>query len=43
MEDLFALDSLGIKGALVATAIHSGSVPPEVMTLGLKKVKSSDS
>lgn len=37
MEDLFALDSLGIKGALVATAIHSGSVSPEVMTLGLKK------
>lgn len=36
MEDLFALDSLGIKGALVATAIHSGSVPLEVMTRGLK-------
>jgi phosphoribosylformimino-5-aminoimidazole carboxamide ribotide isomerase len=37
MEDLFALDSLGIKGALVATAIHSGEVPPEVMTWGFKK------
>ncbi|NLO29934.1 MAG: phosphoribosylformimino-5-aminoimidazole carboxamide ribotide isomerase [Methanosarcina mazei] len=37
MKDLFALDSLGIKGALVATAIHSGEVSPEVMTLGLKK------
>jgi len=43
MEDLFALDSLGIKGALVATAIHSGSVPPEVMTLGLKKAKNNNS
>jgi phosphoribosylformimino-5-aminoimidazole carboxamide ribotide isomerase len=39
IEDLLALDSLGIKGALVATAIHSGSVPPEVMTQGLKKAK----
>lgn len=39
MEDLFALDRLGIKGALVATAIHSGSVPPEVMTRGLKDQK----
>jgi phosphoribosylformimino-5-aminoimidazole carboxamide ribotide isomerase len=42
MEDLFALDSLGIKGALVATAIHSGFVPSEVMTFGLK-VKNADS
>lgn len=39
IEDLLALDSLGIKGALVATAIHSGSIPPEVMTQGLKKAK----
>ncbi|WP_410508068.1 HisA/HisF-related TIM barrel protein [Methanosarcina hadiensis] len=39
MEDLLALNSLGIKGALVATAIHSGSVPPEVMTQGFKKAK----
>lgn len=36
MEDLYALDRLGIKGALVATAIHTGSVSPEVMTWGLK-------
>lgn len=43
MEDLFALDSLGIKGALVATAIHSGSVPPEVMTMGLKKAENNNS
>ena len=39
MEDLFALKRLGIKGALVATAIHSGSVPPEVMSLGLENIK----
>ena len=38
MKDLFALNRLGIKGALVATAIHSGSVPPEVMELGLEKI-----
>jgi phosphoribosylformimino-5-aminoimidazole carboxamide ribotide isomerase len=38
MEDLFALNRLGIKGALVATAIHSGSVPPEVMNLGLENI-----
>lgn len=43
MEDLLALDSLGIKGALVATAIHSGSVPPEVMTQGFKKAKNNNS
>lgn len=43
MEDLFALESLGIKGALVATAIHSGSVTLEVMTRGLKKNGSADS
>ena len=36
IENLFALDSLGIKGALAATAIHAGSVPLEVMTRGLK-------
>lgn len=43
MEDLFALERIGIKGALVATAIHSGSVPPEVMTSGLEKAKNTDS
>jgi phosphoribosylformimino-5-aminoimidazole carboxamide ribotide isomerase len=43
MEDLFALEKLGIKGALVATAIHSGSIPPETMTLGLEKAKNTDS
>lgn len=43
MEDLLALDSLGIKGALVATAIHSGSVPPEVMTQGFKKAQNNNS
>ncbi len=43
MEDLFAIERLGIRGALVATAIHSGLVPPEVMTLGLEKAKNTDS
>jgi phosphoribosylformimino-5-aminoimidazole carboxamide ribotide isomerase len=36
MEDLFTLDKLGIKGALVATAIHSGLVSPSVLSAGLK-------
>jgi phosphoribosylformimino-5-aminoimidazole carboxamide ribotide isomerase len=36
MEDLFTLDKLGIKGALVATAIHSGLVPPAMLNSGLK-------
>ncbi|AKB83887.1 Phosphoribosylformimino-5-aminoimidazole carboxamide ribotide isomerase related protein [Methanosarcina barkeri 3] len=36
MEDLFTLDKLGIKGALVATAIHSGMVPPAVLSSGFK-------
>lgn len=36
MEDLFTLDKLGIKGALVATAVHSGMVPPAVLSSGLK-------
>jgi len=43
MEDLFALDRLGIKGALVATAVHSGSVRPEVMVLGIGNTKNADS
>jgi phosphoribosylformimino-5-aminoimidazole carboxamide ribotide isomerase len=36
MEDLFTLEMLGIKGALVATAVHSGLVSPEVLNSGLK-------
>lgn len=36
MENLFTLDRLGIKGALVATAIHSGLVPLDVLSSGLK-------
>jgi phosphoribosylformimino-5-aminoimidazole carboxamide ribotide isomerase len=36
MEDLFTLDKLGIKGALVATAVHSGMVPQAVLSSGLK-------
>ncbi len=36
MEDLFTLEKLGIKGALIATAIHSGLVSPEVLSSGLK-------
>jgi phosphoribosylformimino-5-aminoimidazole carboxamide ribotide isomerase len=34
MEDLFTLEKLGIRGALIATAIHSGLVSPEVMRSG---------
>ncbi len=36
MEDLFILKRLGIEGALVATAVHSGLVSPEVLNSGLK-------
>ncbi len=36
MQDLFTLNMLGIKGALVATAVHSGLVPPAVLSAGLK-------
>ena len=36
MEDLFILERLGIKGALIATAIHSGLVSPDVLISGLK-------
>ena len=36
MHDLCTLDKLGIKGALVATAIHSGYVPSAVLSAGLK-------
>ena len=36
MEDLFILEELGIKGALVATAIHSGLVPQAVLSSGLR-------
>ena len=35
MEDLFTLEKLGIRGALIATAIHSGLVSPEVVRSGL--------
>jgi len=34
MEDLFTLEKLGIRGALIATAIHSGLVSPEVVRSG---------
>lgn len=36
MKDLFTLEDLGIKGALVATAIHSGLVSPDVLSSGIK-------
>jgi phosphoribosylformimino-5-aminoimidazole carboxamide ribotide isomerase len=36
MEDLFTLEKLGIKGALIATAIHSGLVSQDVLSSGLK-------
>jgi len=36
MEDLFTLEKLGIKGALVATALHVGLVSPSVLSSGLK-------
>lgn len=34
MEDLFTLDRLGIKGALVATAVHTGAIPLKVLNSG---------
>ena len=36
MEDLFTLEKLGIRGALIATSIHSGLVSPDVLRSGLK-------
>ena len=36
MEDLFALEGLGIRGALIATAVHSGLVSPEVLSSWLR-------
>lgn len=35
MGDLFTLKKLGIRGALIATAIHSGRVSPDVLGSGL--------
>lgn len=35
-KDLFTLNMFGIKGALVATAVHSGLVSPEVLSSWLK-------
>ena len=35
-EDLFTLEKLGIKGALVATAVHSGQILPEILNSGIK-------
>jgi len=36
MVDLFALEGLGIRGALIATAIHSGLVSPKVLSSWLR-------
>jgi|ERR1035437_194647 phosphoribosylformimino-5-aminoimidazole carboxamide ribotide isomerase len=35
MEDLLTLEKLGIKGALVATAVYSGQILPEVLNSGI--------
>lgn len=35
IEDLVTLEKLGIGGALIATAIHSGLVSPDVLSSGL--------
>jgi phosphoribosylformimino-5-aminoimidazole carboxamide ribotide isomerase len=39
MEDLFTLEKLGIKGALIATAVHSGLVSPDILNSGLESGK----
>jgi phosphoribosylformimino-5-aminoimidazole carboxamide ribotide isomerase len=36
MEDLLTLQGLGIRGALIASAVHSGLVPPDILSSGLK-------
>jgi len=36
MEDLSTLERLGIKGVLVATAVHSGQIFQEVLSSGIK-------
>ncbi|MDD3042618.1 MAG: HisA/HisF-related TIM barrel protein [Methanosarcinaceae archaeon] len=33
-KDLLILEKLGLKGALVATAVHSGSIPPAMLREG---------
>jgi phosphoribosylformimino-5-aminoimidazole carboxamide ribotide isomerase len=38
LEDLFTLEKLGIRGALVATAIHSGLVSTDVLRSGLNRM-----
>jgi phosphoribosylformimino-5-aminoimidazole carboxamide ribotide isomerase len=35
-EDLFTLERLGIKGALIATAVHSGRVSQDVLSSGIE-------
>jgi phosphoribosylformimino-5-aminoimidazole carboxamide ribotide isomerase len=35
-EDLFTLEILGIKGALIATAVHSGRVSQDVLSSGIE-------
>lgn len=35
-EDFSTLEKLGIRGALIATAVHSGRVSPDVLSSGLK-------
>jgi phosphoribosylformimino-5-aminoimidazole carboxamide ribotide isomerase len=39
IEDLFTLDRFGIKGALIATAVHSGAIPQEVLRSGFNSNK----
>ena len=36
MDDLLTLEKLGIKGALVATAVHFGQILPEVLNSGIR-------
>lgn len=38
MEHLFTLKKIGIGGALIATAIHSGAVPPELLRSKFKEI-----
>lgn len=36
MEDLYTLGKIGVKGALVATAVHNGSIPLEWLMSGVE-------
>ena len=35
MDDIYALEEIGVRGALVATAVHNGNIPVEAVRKGI--------